>query len=66
MGICCLAEENKSLIAGDKKSFTVTGENKPLTVVVDSRSLIAENEKSLDHCWGLKILGDLWGCGNPS
>ena len=44
------------------KSLTAAGESKSLTDAGDSKkSLIVENEKSWDHCWGLKILGDLWG-----
>ena len=50
--ISCLAEESKSLIAGDNKILTAAEENKSWTAVGDSKSLIAEDEKSLDHCWG--------------
>ena len=50
--IHCLAEENSSLTARDKKTLTVVGENKSMTAVGDSKSLIAEDEKFLDQCWG--------------
>ena len=45
--ICCIAEENKSLIAGDNESLTAVGENKFVTAAGDSKSLIVEDEKSL-------------------
>ena len=51
--ICCLAEEDKSLIAGDNKIFDCCRGKKSLTEAGDSKkSLITKDEKSLDQCWG--------------
>ena len=56
---------NESWMAEDKRILTAAGESKSLAAAVEGQNLlIIENEKSWDHCLGIRSLGcmpNYWG-----
>ena len=56
---------DESWMAEDKRLLTAAGENTSLAAAVEGKNLvIVENEKSWDHCRGIRSLGCMpsyWG-----
>ena len=61
-----MAEDKRILTAaGESKSLAAAGESKSLAAAGEGKNLlIAVDEKSWDHCWGIRSLGCMpiyWG-----